>query len=266
MSNHLGLIQKNLVLIISLVAQLSFAATEQTMKESPIEGTAEGPPESSKKWQYPHTSQRARFGLIAGDQGPGPIRYNTQFPEVKGNPHPASYYHGAANLGAELEFSLKTGALLLGGISRYDLWHSGIKSRTLTRDSVTWRVDRFDFNDSAVVFGWILGDRFREATWSADLALVYDTGSITANMIRIDSGEESEARIGIQAISMRARVLARIYGLSAFIFAAGPEIHLPVWYHVSDRSDSTVKSWVADSLDLRASASIGYVLAISLAI
>ena len=214
-------------------------------------------PQSALEWRYPHNRQIARFAVIAGDQGGGPIRYNTRFPEVKGNPNPASYYHAAPFFGAEIEFSLARGGILLGGLARPDLWHRGITGRSVKRNEETWTVKQFSFSDSAFILGWVFGERYREVPWSADFSLVYDTGSITVKMSRNGDDKESEGRTRLIALSSRARMQFHLLTMKKVSFGAGPEWHFPLYYSAETDSDADISSILEDNLRFKSASAIG---------
>lgn len=223
-----------------------------------------GPKHNAENWHYPHTPMLMRLGLAAGMAAGGPIRYNTRFPEVKPDPHPTSYFIAPSFVSIEVEYSFTNGALLLGLVSRKDLAHQGIKSRRVTHEGDSWTVDSFAFSDTGIIVGWIFGERFNEAWWWADLAVIGDRGGVDAKMTRSSVPSTSHAQVNITAVSFRARASAGIFNAGPFQLSAGPEIHLPVWYRLSDQSDLELRSWVSDTLALKASGSLGLAIMTSL--
>lgn len=232
-----------------------------TDPELPVVGSSLIPPDeipqSALDWRFPHSPQIARFTLIAGDQGGGPIRYNTRFPEVKGNPHPASYYHAAPFLGAEMEFSLARGGILIGGLARRDLWHQGIVGRSVQGDGGTWVVNHFGYRDSAFILGWVFGERYREVPWTSDLSLIYDSGTIAVKMSRLDDGLESEGRVRLIALSMRARLQLQLWSVKRASIGFGPEFHLPIYYSTATDSDLAIQGILKDNLKFKSASAIG---------
>ena len=222
------------------------------------------PDQSASTWRYPHTPILMRLGVSAGMQAGGPIRYNTRFPEVKPDPHPTSYFHAPSFASIEVEFPLTNGALLIGLVSRQDYAHSGIKTRQVNHEGENWTVDRFEFSDTGLVLGWIFGERFREAWWWADLSILGDRGGVDAKMTRASVQASSTAQVNITALSFRARASAGLINAGPFQLSAGPELHLPIWYRLSDQSDLELRPWIADTLALKASGSIGLAIMTSL--
>ncbi len=214
-------------------------------------------PENSSRWKYSHTPSSARFGVSIGDQAGGPIRYNTRFPAAKSTSNPSSYYHTAAFASAEFEFALKNGGIIIGAHSRRDYAHKGIVSRTTQRDQQTWSVENFNFYDTGGVLGWAFGERYREAIWSADFAMIYDHGGVNIGLSRADYGGVSRARARIDAVSFRSRLHVTTGNSGMFQLSAGPEIHVPLWQGVTVDSDPELRGWVADRLDLKGSAALG---------
>ena len=215
-------------------------------------------PQSSAVWKYNHTPINYRLGVSVGDQGGGPIRYNTRFPTAKGPSNPASYYHTAAFASVEFEFSMKNGGLILGAHSRRDLAHRGIVTRTSIRDGQTWTVKDFSFYDSGAVLGWALGARYREAIWSADFAVIYDRGGVNLGLFEAATHDVVRSQIRIEAASFRSRLHISSGSSGIFKLSAGPEIHLPLWQRVTAKSDVEIKDWVSDTVDLKGSAALGF--------
>lgn len=213
--------------------------------------------ESAKDWRYPHTPQLVRFGVGGGGHAAGPIRYNTHFPEVKGNPHPTSYFLGPAHFGVEMDVAFSNGGLLMGVLERRDVAHPGINSRTTSSDDRIWRVDDFAFRDRALMVGWVFGERYREAPWSADLALVYDDVVIDSRLTQDASQDRITGRVDMQAISLRARLQVRVAGWRAIMLSAGPEIYVPLWFQQTDKSELPVRPWFREVLELKPSAALG---------
>ena len=224
----------------------------------------DGPKHNNANWRYPHTPMLMRLGLAAGMEAGGPIRYNTRFPEVKPYPHPTSYFMAPSFVSIEVEYSFTNGAILLGLVSRQDLAHPGIKSRRVTHEGESWTVDRFEFSDTGLIVGWIFGERFNEARWWADLSVIGDRGGVDATMTRPSVPSSSRAQVNITALSFRARASAEIFNAGPFQLSAGPEIHLPIWYRLSDQSDLELRPWIADTLALKASGSLGLAIMTSL--
>ena len=220
--------------------------------------------QSSAQWRNPKTPSRARVGLSLGDQAGGPVRYNTRFPELKSDPNPASYYHAQAFVGLEAEYGLQSGALLIGGLSRRDLWHRSIAARSVVQNGEDWMVEDFDFSDQAFLIGWVFGERYREAAWSADFALVYDQAVIKASMSREVVPSTSNAKVSLSAASFRTRIHFSKVSSGPFQLSAGPELHLPVWSQLKDDSDINIRSWVGKSVDLKNSAAVGFGIMTSL--
>ena len=213
-------------------------------------------PQSSSLWHYPHTPFKTRFGLVVGDQAGGPVRYNTHFPDVRSDPHPASYFHSLVSIGGEFEYAFKRGGLLLGALVRRDVWHRSIKRRTIIRGSETWTIEDFGVTDNALVLGWMFGERYREAPWAADLALVYDRGSVDLTLGRSD-GSSTLGQVNLEALSLRSRFQFGWTSSRSLSFSLGPEIHLPILQKISDRSDSVLQEWVKKNLELKAAAALG---------
>jgi hypothetical protein len=216
-------------------------------------------PQSAPNWRYPHTPMKVRLAFYLGDQAGGPVRFNTRFPEVKGDPHPASYFHTLPMIGGELEYARKWGGILVGALFRRDIWHSGIKGRSLQIDNRTWAVDDFSMNSSGLVLGWVFGERYREVPWSSDIALVYDRGSADTSLIEAN-GSTAIGQVGIEALTLRSRLQFNLRGSNAANFSAGPDFHVPVWQSMADQSDNAIKEWLASHLELKSSASIGFSL------
>jgi hypothetical protein len=221
-------------------------------------------PQNAANWQTPYTPMRGRVGLYVGDQAGGPVRYNTRFPEVKSNPHPASYYHAPAFAGIEAELATSKGALLMGALLRRDLWHSAITGRAVNHLGETWLVESFDFSDQAVFVGWVFGQRYQEAMWSADFAIVYDQGRLVTGLSRPTDVEAVKATVNIRAFSLRARLQRAIIGSRALQVTLGPEIHVPLASKITETSDAELRGWVAENLQLKNSAAVGLSLMTSL--
>lgn len=234
------------------------SATDPQMPSSQLQTIPPGEiPQSARDWRYPHTKQMARFTVLVGDQGGGPIRYNTRFPQVKGHPHPASYYHTAPFVGAEIEFALARGGIILGGLARRDLWHQGIKGRSLQIEDKTLIVTDFNYTANAFLVGWVFGERYREAPWTSDLSLVYDTATIKINM-KPSTGElESEGRASLMAVSLRGRIQFWWMTSQRLSFGIGPELHAPLYGSTQVDSDSQTKTIISDKLHFKSSAALG---------
>ncbi len=213
-------------------------------------------PQSSVLWQYPHTPFKVRFGFFVGDHMGGPIRFNTRFPDVKSDPHPASYFHSLASAGGEMEYAMTSGGILLGAIFRRDLWHRGIVGRSLTAEGDVWRVEDFSVNSTAFTLGWVFGERYREVPWSADLALVYDRGSADVVMMR-SSGVTAIAQSYIEALTLRSRFHVHTRVSTSVNISAGPDIYIPVWQVTEDRSDEALRSWFSEKVQLKSSSALG---------
>lgn len=214
-------------------------------------------PQSARDWKYPHTKQTAKVSLIVGDQGGGPIRYNTRFPDVKGNPHPASYYHTAPFGGAEVEFSVPRGGVLLGGLARRDLWHRGLEGRTVLLSNEPWTVNQFQYSSSAFILGWVFGERYREAPWVADLSFVYDTATIKINMKPSSGDVESEGRARLIALSLRSRFQFLLMSRNRVSLHAGPEFHVPLYSSSTVDSDEKIYDLIEQNLKFKSSAAVG---------
>ena len=197
-------------------------------------------PQSAPNWRYPHTPMKVRLAFYLGDQAGGPVRFNTRFPEVKDDPHPASYFHTLPMIGGELEYAKKWGGILVGALFRRDIWHSGIKGRSLKIDDQEWAVDDFSMNSSGLVIGWVFGERYREAPWISDIALVYDRGSADTSLSAAN-GSTAIGQVGIEALTLRSRLQFNLRGSSSVNFSAGPEFHVPVWQSMTDQSDDAIK-------------------------
>lgn len=213
-------------------------------------------PQSSVLWQYPHTPFKVRFGFFVGDHMGGPIRFNTRFPDIKSDPHPASYFHSLASAGGEMEYAVTSGGILLGAIFRRDLWHKGIVGRSLAVDGEVWQVDDFSVNSTAFTIGWVFGERYREVPWSADLSLVYDRGSADAVMMR-SSGATSIAQSYIEALTLRSRFHVHTRVSTSMNISAGPDIYVPMWQDNADRSDAVIRAWFSEKVQLKSSAALG---------
>lgn len=239
-------------------------ATDPQLPASHLQKIPDGElPQSARDWHYAHTRQTVKFSFVMGDQGGGPVRYNTRFPEVKGNPHPASYYHAAPFAGAELEFSLARGGILLGGLVRRDLWHKGIEGRSLQYNQETWVVTQFRYVDNALVVGWVFGERYWEAPWTADLSAIYDTGTIKINMMRSTGGTESEGRARLIALSMRGRLQFWWMPLKRVSLGAGPELHAPLYQATQIDSDAEIEPIISSNLSFKSAAAIGATMSAS---
>lgn len=213
-------------------------------------------PQSSVLWQYPHTPFKVRFGFFVGDHMGGPIRFNTRFPEIKSDPHPASYFHSLASAGGEMEYAMTSGGILVGAIFRRDLWHKGIVGRSLTVDGEVWQVDDFSVNSTAFTFGWVFGERYREVPWSADISLVYDRGSADAVMMR-SSGTTAIAQSYIEALTLRSRFHFHTRVSTSMNISAGPDIYVPMWQYSADRSDEALRAWFSEKVQLKSSSALG---------
>jgi len=213
-------------------------------------------PQSSSLWHYPHTPFKTRFGIVVGDQAGGPVRYNTHFPDVRSDPHPASYFHSLVSIGGEFEYAFKRGGLLLGALVRRDVWHRSMKRRSIIRENETWTVEDFAVSDNGLLFGWVFGERYREVPWAADLALVYDRGSVDLTLGRSD-GSTALGQVNIEVLSLRSRFQFGWTSSQAFSFSLGPEIHLPIVQKPSDRSDAVLQEWVKTNLELKGAAALG---------
>jgi len=214
-------------------------------------------PQSSVLWKYPHTPFKVRFAISVGDHAGGPIRFNTHFPEVKSDPHPASYYHGLANLGGEVEYALKWGGVMLGAQMRKDLWHPGIKGRIATVGSDQWSIDDFAVNSTGLVAGWVFGERYREVPWTTDLAFVYDRAN--ADVTFSNSSQTSVmGQVNMEVLALRCRFHFNSTSSRGLGFSAGPDLHFPIWSAVSDRSDEVLNGWVGEYLELKTAAALGF--------
>lgn len=233
-------------------------ATDPQMPSSQLQTIPAGEmPQSARDWRYPHTKQIARFTVQVGDQGGGPIRYNTRFPEVKGNPQPTSYYHTAPFVGAEIEFALTRGGIILGGLARRDLWHNGIEGRSIQMEDKTLAITNFNYTANAFVVGWVFGERYREAPWTSDLSLVYDTATIKINMKPSTGAPESEGRARLIALSLRGRLQFWWMTSQTLSLGIGPEIHAPLYSSTQIDSDSEIETIISNKLQFRSSAAVG---------
>jgi hypothetical protein len=214
--------------------------------------------QNSPDWKIPHKPQRFRFGLSLGDMAGGPVRYNTQFPDLKGDPHPASYYHAQSFYGIEVEWSLSAGGLILQYLSRQDSWHRNIVNRSTEEQGQSWTVKTFNFKDTGFYLGWVLGERYFEAPWSVDLGFAYDVAEIKGSMVQtIAPSEANDFRLHLESISGRTRILFCTTGSGFYQFGFGPEIYMPLWSRMYDGSQKLLYGWVGDRLQLKNSAGIG---------
>lgn len=215
-------------------------------------------PQSSVFWRYSHTPFKVRLSAFLGDNAGGPIRFNTRFPEVKGDPHPASYFHSMPMFGAEFEYARDWGGLLFGAIVRRDTWHPGIKGRSALMGTSTWKVDDFSVNSTAFLLGWVFGERYREAPWTADVSLIYDRGAADTTLSQA-TGEAAVGQVSIDALTLRSRIHFNILATSANAvgFSAGPELSFPVWHSLSDQSDAIFGTWLRETLQLKTSTAFG---------
>ena len=257
------------VMVLALISapKAVLAQTSQFISPVPsVDQTADDPllrpsnpsdiPQSSVLWQYPHTPFKVRFGFFVGDHMGGPIRFNTRFPEIKSDPHPASYFHSLASAGGEMEYAMTSGGVLLGAIFRRDLWHKGIVGRSLAVDGEVWQVDDFSVNSAAFTLGWVFGERYREVPWSADISLVYDRGSADAVMMR-SSGATAIAQNSIEALTLRSRLHLHTRVSTAMNISAGPDIYVPMWQDNADRSDEVLRAWFSEKVQLKSSSALG---------
>lgn len=215
-------------------------------------------PQSSVFWRYSHTPFKVRLSAFLGDNAGGPIRFNTRFPEVKGDPHPASYFHSLPMFGGEFEYARNWGGLLFGAIVRRDMWHPGIKGRAALIGTSAWKVDDFSVNSTAFVLGWVFGERYREAPWTADVSVIYDRGAVDTTLSQA-TGEVAVGQVSIDALTLRSRIHFNILATSsnALGFSAGPELSFPVWHSLSDQSDAIFGSWLRETLQLKTSTAFG---------
>ena len=215
-------------------------------------------PQSSVFWRYAHTPFKVRLSTYFGDNAGGPLRFNTRFPEVKGDPHPASYFHSLPMFGAEFEYARNWGGLIFGAIVRRDLWHPGIKGRSALIRESRWEVLDFSLNSTAFVFGWVFGERYREVPWTADIAFIYDRGSADTTLSE-ESGVVAVGQLGIDALTLRSRIHFNISvsPSNSVGFSAGPELSFPVWQSLEDQSDAMLNGWLRETLQLNTSAAIG---------
>jgi hypothetical protein len=244
------------LLLFLVTVNLSSMSVLAQMPDS-FEASNDDVSHSSPAWRHAHTPMRGRLGVIIGDQAGGPIRYNTRFPEVKSDPHPSSYYHAPAFAGLEGEFALRTGALLVGTLVRRDPWHKSMASRSVVHSGESWMVESFDFHGESLAIGWVFGERYREAPWTADCALVYDQGEVQTSLSRTSDPKASEAKIQIKAASLRTRLHMGTANSGALQVSVGPEIHLPLWSQVSENSAAPLRDWVLANVQLKNSAAIG---------
>ncbi len=221
-------------------------------------------PQSAVDWQHAHSPQNLRWIFYLGDQGGGPVRYNTQFPEVKKSGKPISYYHGAAFLGAEVQYSLSTGSILLGGVLRRDVWHRDMEGRRVTLDGDSLRVSRFVYSDSAVLLGWVFGRRYREERWTSDATLVYDVGSIKTEFFNETSEQSLRSETTLQALSMRFRLHVWLFSGASFMFGLGPEFHAPLYQRSSAEGHQATKELMSDRLQFKSAAAVGLSLVTAL--
>jgi hypothetical protein len=244
------------LLVVLMTALCSMPTLAQTTGSSEV--SVDGAPHSSAAWRLAHTPMRGRIGAMIGDQAGGPIRYNTRFPELKSDPHPSSYYHAPAFAGLEGEFALRTGALLVGTLVRRDPWHKSMASRSVVHSGESWVVESFDFHGESLAIGWVFGERYREAPWTADCALVYDQGEVKTSLSRSSDPKASEAKIQIKSASLRSRLHMGTVNSGALQVSVGPEIHLPLWSQVSENADAPIRDWVLENVQLKNSAAIGF--------
>lgn len=249
-------------ILSSCFGLLSLFANPNQMRAESIEeidgvSTAITEDQSTFDWKYNHTPFKYRIGISAGDHAGGPIRFNSQFPEVKANPHPASYYHATSFAGVEFEKAMTTGGLLISMLKRKDFAHRGINGRSIAVNNEIWTVENFEYSGNALFIGWTLGSRFREAIWSIDLGFIYDRDSIDFSVIKSTFETRAIGQMNIEALSFRSRLHGGPVSSNPFQISLGPEIHVPVWQRISNRSDPDLKSFVDNSLDLKASAAIG---------
>jgi hypothetical protein len=155
-----------------------------------------------------------------------------------------------------MEYAMTSGGVLLGAVFRRDLWHRGIVGRSLAADGDVWRVNDFSVNSTAFTFGWIFGERYREVPWSADLSLVYDRGSADAVMMR-SSGATAIAQSYIEALTLRSRFHFQTRVSSSLNISAGPDIYVPIWQDMQDRSDEALRSWFSEKVQLTSSSALG---------
>jgi hypothetical protein len=242
---------------IAATASQPDLATSSAVSARSGAGSAGELPQNPAQWRFPHTQSRLRLSMAGGLQAGGPIRYNTRFPEAKSDPHPPSYFHAPSFVSAEIEYALKYGSILVGVVTRRDEAHNGIKSRTAIHDGQVWRVGRFKFTDTGAMLGWVFGEPYREAWWTADFTLIYDRGRVDSDLAQVDTFDVFPARVNISALSWRSRLNIGVFRAGNFQVSLSPEIHVPLWYKVLDQSDTRIRPWVADTVQLKGSAALG---------
>ncbi|MCX6118363.1 MAG: hypothetical protein NT027_12530 [Proteobacteria bacterium] len=209
-----------------------------------------------------------RLSIFAGDQGGGPVRFNTRFPTESIGQNPTSYYHTQAFAGFGLEVTVDTGAILIESIVRRDLAHPNIESRIIDeeRDKIDQKViNDFSFDSVAIVTGWAFGSPYRQAWWRASLSVLTERTNMRVNIQdRIASSQQIvTATYTLWSWSLRARAFFQIAQLGPVDFLLGPEIHLPIYSFVISREDAGIPNWMNERLDLRSSAAIGASFAVS---
>lgn len=202
-----------------------------------------------------------RIAIEGGDQLGGPVRYDTRFPTAGKDPNPSSYYHTQAFAGANFEIPFSKGALVVSGLMRKDLAHRSMEGRSdFGSDGALWTVKKMEFRSYALSCGWIFGKMYREAAWKASLASVVDVARVSTQIEDLsDSNRVYESDSNLIAMTLRGRVLWRLFGTGMVDFHMGPELHLPVYSRKSTKSSTEDASWVGDTVDLRSSAAIGLV-------
>ena len=264
--NSTSFISTSFISTVMLVAALSLGAPAFANSDADnSEITTLTAAQNSPRWKVPRTPQSFRIGINAGDHGGGPVRYNTRFPEVKSDPHPASYYHGPAFAAVEVEFVTSAGGLILQVVTRRDLWHKAIAGRSVTHEGEIWSVDAFHFADQGAYLGWMLGERYREAPWMVDFGLMYEQALVTAKMSTLANPERPyEFKERLDACSARARAQFCTTGSGTLQACVGPEIYIPLFSRKYDGSQAALYGWVSDQLQLKNSAAVGLTLGSSL--
>jgi hypothetical protein len=118
-------------------------------------------------------------------------------------------------------------------------------------------VETFDFSGQALALGWVFGERYREATWSADCALIYDQGNVRTSLTKTMDASASDSSIQIKALSLRTRLHVGTVSSGLWQLSSGPEIHMPLWSQLAENSDVRLRGWVAEHVQLKNSAAIG---------
>ena len=209
----------------------------------------------------PLSKFNGRISVDIGDQTGGPVRYNTEFPDVKDDPHPGSYYHTMAFAGISGEWTFDRGALQLGMLARRDLAHHGIVDREAVGVETTWRVAQFDVRSTAWTVGWLFGRAYREMPWRAALALVVDHAVAHAT---IETGVQHMTSRSVEmqlwASALRARGTWCLVNTAYLDICAGPEMYVPLYSKSFVRADAELEDWTRDHVDLKSSAALGLVI------